>query len=84
MFKGSELEINVSTGAGGGVRETVIDAVSGQVIPGFEQSDECFGDQSAHVVHWKGKKDVSKIAGQPVRMKLMMYDADLYSFCFRP
>ncbi len=84
VFQGSELEINVSTGVGGGVRVGLIDAVSGQVIPGYEQSDEFYGDQIAHVVHWKGKKDVSKIAGQPVRMKLMMYDADLYSFCFRP
>ena len=74
----------MKAGAGGGVRVGLIDAETGRVIPGFEQSDEFYGDQIAHVVHWKGKKDVGKIAGRPVRVKLTMYDADLYSLRFRP
>ena len=65
------------------MRVGLIDAGSGQVIPGFEQSDEFYGDQIAHVVHWKGKKDLARIAGRAVRLKLTMYDADLYSLRFR-
>ena len=61
----------------------MIDAKTGQVIPGFESSDEFYGDQIAHVVHWDGKKDVSKLAGRVVRLKLELYDADVYSLRFR-
>ncbi|HAA50169.1 MAG TPA: hypothetical protein DCE43_10650 [Planctomycetaceae bacterium] len=84
VFSGNELELNVATGAGGGVRVGLVDAVTGQVIPGLEASDEFYGDQVAHVVHWDGKKDLSKVAGRVVRLKLTLYDADLYSLRFRP
>ncbi len=83
VFAGSELEINMSTGVGGGVRVGLIDAKTGQVIPGFEASDEFYGDQIGHVVHWNGKKDLSKLAGRAVRLTLEMYDADVFSLRFR-
>jgi hypothetical protein len=35
------------------------------------------------VVHWNGKKDLSKLAGRVVRLKLELYDADVYSLRFR-
>ena len=84
IFSGRELELNLATGAGGGVRVGLIDATSGQVIPGYEESDELFGDRIATVVHWKGKSDVSRIAGRAVRLKIILYEADLYSWRFRP
>ncbi|MDP7274913.1 MAG: hypothetical protein QF363_05500 [Planctomycetaceae bacterium] len=84
VFSGGELELNVATGAGGGVRIGLIDAETGQVIEGFEESDEFFGDQIATVVHWKGAADIAKLAGRRIRMKISMYEADLYSLRFRP
>ncbi len=41
------------------------------------------GDQIERVVSWKGGSDLSRIAGQPVRLRFVMKDADLYSLQFR-
>ena len=84
VFSGQALELNVATGAGGGVRVGLIDADTGQVIAGFEESDEFFGDQVATVVQWKGVSDLGKLAGRRLRLKITMYEADLYSLRFRP
>ena len=76
--------MNLATGAGGGVRVGLVDATSGQVISGYEESDELFGDRIAAVVHWKGRSDLSGVAGRAVRLKISLHEADLYSWRFRP
>ena len=40
------------------------------------------GDDVARVVTWKGGPNVSRLAGQPVRLLFQLRDADLYSFQF--
>ena len=51
---------------------------------GFSQADadEVFGDQIEGVVSWQGNRDVSSLAGKPVRIRFVLNDADLYAFRF--
>ncbi len=83
-FAGKELVINYSTSAPGEVRVEIQDA-SGQAVPGFAL-DDCppiYGDRIERVVKWKGGSDVSSLAGKPVRLRVKMKDADVYSLRFR-
>jgi hypothetical protein len=83
MFQGDRLEINFATSAGGSLRVEIQDA-DRKAMPGFAM-DDCnllYGDQIDRVVSWKSGMDVSQLAGQPVRLKFELKDADLYSFRF--
>ncbi len=83
-FAGKELVINYSTSAPGGVVVEIQDAAS-EPIPGFTM-DDCppiYGDEIERVVKWKGGSDLSSLAGEPVRLRVKMKDADLYSVRFR-
>jgi hypothetical protein len=44
---------------------------------------EQIGDETERVVTWKSGRDVSELAGRPVRLRFAMQDADLYSLRFR-
>ncbi|HOW71978.1 MAG TPA: hypothetical protein PKY77_15370 [Phycisphaerae bacterium] len=83
-FTGKELIVNVSTSAVGGVR-VEIQSEAGKAMPGFSltDADEVIGDDLERVMTWKGKSDVSMLAGEPVRLRFVMKDADLYSLRFR-
>jgi len=83
-FAGNRLEMNYSTSAAGGIRVEIQDA-AGKPIPGFTLDDcpEIIGDQIERVVTWKGGGDVSKLAGQPVRLFFALRDADLYAIQFQ-
>ena len=85
QFDGSQLEINFSTSAAGNVRVGIQDA-QGTPVPGFAIADchRQYGDQLDRIVSWKSGPDVSQFAGQPVRLKFELKDADLYSFQFTP
>lgn len=53
--------------------------------PGYTtilQDDRLYRDQINRVVSWKSGTDVSQLAGKPVRLKVELKDADLYSFRF--
>lgn len=84
-FSGSQLVINYATSAAGGIRVEIQDE-AGQALPGFALSDcrEIIGDEIERTVSWRGGSDVSKLAGQPVRIRFLMKDADLYSIRFNP
>lgn len=83
-YSGRELVINFSTGAAGGLR-VELQGEAGEPLPGFTLADavEQVGDELDRVVTWKGGRDVSRWAGQPVRLRFVMKDADLYSLRFR-
>jgi len=83
VFQGKKLRLNLSTSAGGSLRIELQDA-SGKAIPGFSLKDcsEIFGDSLKYTVRWGDKTDVSKLAGKPVRMRIALKDADLFSFRF--
>jgi hypothetical protein len=84
-FAGRRLTLNYSTSAAGSVRVEIQDAQR-QPIPGFFLADcpEIIGDQIERVVAWKGGDDLSTLAGQPVRLRFVFQDADLYSIQFFP
>ena len=82
-FDGSELSINFSTSAAGGIKVEIQDE-NGKPIPGFTLADarEQIGNEINRIVTWKGGSDVSALSGKPVRLKFVMKDADLYSLQF--
>lgn len=82
---GSELELNYSTSAAGGIRVEVQDA-SGQPLPGFSlaEAPELIGDQVERVYGWKAEPGLASLKGKPVRLRFALKDADLFAFRFRP
>lgn len=83
IFSGNQLDLNFATSAAGGIRVEIQDA-DGKPIPGFTLADsqELIGNEISRAASWKGSKDVSKLAGKPVRLKFVMKDADLYALQF--
>jgi hypothetical protein len=83
-FAGTRLVVNYATSAAGGVRVEIQDA-GGVPIPRFALSDarELIGDEIDGTVAWREGSDVSRLAGRPVRLRLVMKDADVFAFQFR-
>jgi hypothetical protein len=82
-FAGSRLGVNFATSAAGDIRAEIQEA-SGKPLPGFSL-DDCppvFGDAIERSIAWKSGGDVSQLAGQTVRLRFVLRDADLYSFRF--
>ena len=82
-FKGRQLRLNYSTSATGSVRVEILNPF-GRPVAGraFSDSTEIFGDELDRVVTWCGNGDVGALAGEPVRLRFVMRDADLFSFRF--
>ena len=82
-FSGSRLTVNYATSAAGSLR-VEIQTPDGQPIEGFALADcqEIIGDRVDDTVRWKGIEDVSQLAGEPVRLRFVLSDADLYSIRF--
>lgn len=82
-FQGSRLALNGSTTSAGGIRIEIQD-VAGSALPGFALADSLAfaGDEIAGIVKWKTGSDVSEIAGQPIRLKIALHEADLYALQF--
>lgn len=84
VFTGSELSLNFSASAAGCLRVEILDQ-DDRVIPGYEMDNcvEVIGDSLDYRVHWRGKgSDVSAWAGHPTRLRLLIRDADWYSWRF--
>lgn len=83
-FEGSELEINFSTSAVGELKFEIQDKY-GIPIPGFtmEEADTIIGNEISRIVTWQNNKDLSPIASRPIRLRISIKDADLYSIKFR-
>ena len=83
VFDGRELVLNFSTGAAGAIQVEVQDQ-RGDVVDGFAMADchEVWGDDLARTVKWGETTDLSSVAGQPVRLRFLLKDADLYSMQF--
>ncbi len=80
------LVLNYSTSAVGDLRVELQQA-DGRPIDGYALADaaQVVGDQIERVVTWKGRSDLSALAGRPVRLRFVIKDADLFSFrCGRP
>jgi hypothetical protein len=83
-FAGNQLVLNVSTSAAGSARVEIQD-VGGQPRSGFALADchAVYGDDLERTVAWKGNPDLGALAGQTVRLRFEVRDADLYSFRFQ-
>jgi hypothetical protein len=85
VFEGGRLMVNFSTSAAGSIRIEIQD-VRGRPIDGLslKDSSEIFGDDIERIVRWKDNRNLSQLAGQPVRLRFVMRDADLFAFRFVP
>jgi hypothetical protein len=81
-FTGSKLVLNYSSSAAGNVRVEIQNA-DGSPVPGFglADADELFGDSVEQVVSWAGRTDVSSLK-QAVRLRIVVSDADVFSYQF--
>ena len=90
-FEGTNLLLNYSTSAAGGIRVEVQDA-DGNPMPGFalEESPLIWGDQIDSAVRWErahaaatSDEPLKRLAGRTIRLRFVMKDADLYSIRFQ-
>jgi hypothetical protein len=60
-----------------------IQNADGSPVPGFglADADELFGDSVEQVVSWAGRTDVSSLK-QAVRLRIVVSDADVFSYQF--
>jgi hypothetical protein len=79
LFSGSRLELNFAASAAGSMRVAIPEA--GLT---FETCQELAGDRLARQVRWTGANPeaLAALSGKPVRLKIWLRDADLYSFQF--
>ena len=82
-FTGDSLRVNLSTAGAGGVRVALLD-LEGTPLPGFGREDCAWinADEIDHRVEWKSGSDLSRLAGQPVRVELTLRNARLFAFEF--
>lgn len=82
-FRGGKLRLNIDTGSAGTAFVELQDA-EGKPLPGFGLKDceEIGGNFIDQCVYWKGKPDVSMLAGKPVRIRYVLKRAKLYAFQF--
>lgn len=83
-FTGRQLVVNYSTSAGGSLRAELQD-VTGQPIPGFTLADSqtLVGDAIEQPVSWSPTSDLATLANQPIRLRFVLQDADLFAIQFR-
>jgi hypothetical protein len=61
-----------------------IQDVTRKPIPGFALGDceKLQGDSLDQAVRWRGSKNLGALAGVPVRLRIVLKDADLFSLRF--
>jgi len=75
-FEGSSLRINAE--ATGRIAVEVL----GEDGLRRADCDPFHGDETAHLVTWRGKPDLSNLADRPIRLRFVMRDAKMFSFWF--
>ena len=83
-FSGDRLSLNFSTSAAGSIR-VEIQHQDGRPIEGYALEDcpDIFGDSLERTVSWKSGSDLTRLAGETIRLRFTMQDADLYALQFR-
>lgn len=82
-FKGSDLRLNYQTQKGGSIRVGVLNE-NGQAVPGFE-TENCQslqGDRVSTPVRWKDQDNLAQLKDRPLKLKLEMTNAQIWSFSF--
>jgi hypothetical protein len=82
-FTGRQLELNLDCSAGGSARVELL-SPAGDVLPGFalDDCDPVFHNSVRSRVSWNGRSDLPALAGQSVRLRLILRDCDLYALQF--
>ena len=83
VFSGRQLQLNIDCGAMGEafveLRDESNFPISGYA---FSDCDPIDLNSLRHIVSWRGKTEVSRYAGKPVRLRIKLKSARLYSFQF--
>jgi len=83
-FVGEQLLLNVDTSSSGELRVEILDE-QGKPIPNYSLND-CdlvhTANEISRVVKWKGATSVKDLAGEPIRLRFVLRDVDLYAFQF--
>tara|TARA_B100001123_G_scaffold450786_1_gene623763 strand:- start:1042 stop:2463 length:1422 start_codon:yes stop_codon:yes gene_type:complete len=80
IFHGRALTMNYATSAAGSIQVELQDP-EGQPLPGFELTNYIFGDQIDGPITWEGA-NLRELSGRPVRLRVVLKDADLFSLQF--
>ncbi len=86
VFAGDVLNVNFATSAAGSLRFEIQDE-NGRPFSGFGLDDcqELIGNEISRDVLWKDSRPaVAALAGQAVRLRCVLKDADLYAIQFAP
>ena len=85
VFKGSKLLLNFATSAPGYVKVEIQNA-DGKPVSGYSlnEAEELIGNYIEHPASWRSGTDVSPLSNQPIRLRFVMKDANLYSLQFKP
>lgn len=78
LAPGRTLTLNVSTRRTGWIKVEVA-GVEGRT---FAECIPILGDQAAAPVHWKNAADLGKSPGEPVTLRIQMYQAELFGLDF--
>lgn len=81
-FSGDSMEINFATSAAGGI-QVELQNTNGKLIPGFgmESCKTMIGNEISRTVKWENSPGLTGVR-QPIRLRFLIKDADLYSFRF--
>src|SRR5262249_47942158 len=82
-FEGAKLLVNYRRGDKGSMGVELADADE-RPIAGFRAADcePLRGDKSSAAVAWKGDVALASLAGQPIRVRFILQDAELFSLRF--
>ncbi len=81
---GEKLIINYSTSAAGSIQVEIQD-VNGIPVPGFTLADcpAIVGDKIESPVYWNNDPSLNALSANPLRLRFVMKEADLYSLRFK-
>jgi len=82
-FTGEDLYLNFATSAAGEIKIEVLNS-DGQIIEGLSAA-ECqpiIGNEIRKKVSWNSSNNIGQVAGEEIRMRILLKDADLYAFQF--
>jgi len=81
-FSGTKLEVNAD--ASGGSLSVELEGTDGKPIDGYAlaECDRLRADAVHHIVSWRGKTDLTLLAGKPIRVRFVVRRARLYAFGF--
>jgi len=82
-FDGRSLWLNYATSAAGAVR-VEIQRRDGRPFPGFSMADapELYGDRIDEEYRWSSGRSCGELAGETVRLRFGLAEADLYAYRF--